>query len=230
VRCKGVEERTNVLPRVYQGSYFVSKGSLKRKSWDNLIRKAFAIDPDRPIIFMNENGCICLPNLGKQHEKLDWNGPREGPKSSPCGADRGPVSPSRARRERERREKRELIHGTSPTKPEDAPGEMRTYNDYPEKFLDLWKHYPPLKGSKPATFKKCNALIKRGIPWEDLISAAKNYETSRTDEDPQYSKRAETFYGPQEFWKEYVEGVPEDAVKKPKDVDGMGWLGVEEGQ
>lgn len=41
------------------------------------------------MIFTNEDGCICLKNVGKRHPKLDWNGPREGPTPSSYGADMG---------------------------------------------------------------------------------------------------------------------------------------------
>lgn len=97
VRLAAIAEHTNVLPRAYHGSYFVSRAGVKRQTWENLLRRSSEIDSERPIIFLNEDGRICLPSLGKQHAKLDWKTDRAGPPPSPYGADIGPVALTRAR-------------------------------------------------------------------------------------------------------------------------------------
>lgn len=102
IRLKAIEEHTNVLPLAYGRPYFVRRGAFKGPTWDNLFRRSAEIDPERPIIWLDEHGRICLPNLGKQHEKLHWKGEREGPEFPHTGRSGADNVLARARTEQTR--------------------------------------------------------------------------------------------------------------------------------
>ena len=111
VRSHAVQEQRNVLPPCYDGTFFVRIMHLRVYQWHSLLKKSRDTDERRPIIFLNADGCICLPNLGLQHKKLHWKDKREGPQPPWLGGVGGDIPPVREDGETLK------THHTTPTTP-----------------------------------------------------------------------------------------------------------------
>ena len=80
-------------------------------------------------------------------------------------------------------------------------------HDYSAAFEEFWQIYPR-KAGKQAAARKYRA-VRKEYSVEELISAARNYTATVTDKEQQYIKYASTFLGPDRWFEEYLEGVPE---------------------
>jgi hypothetical protein len=92
-------------------------------------------------------------------------------------------------------------------KPQAAPAER----DYSEAFENFWTLYPR-KVEKVAAWKAWQTRLKAKASPEALIAAARHYgETCRrASQESRYIKHASTFLGPNEPWKDWKNGAPED--------------------
>ena len=80
----------------------------------------------------------------------------------------------------------------------------------------IWPHYPRKVARKPGL--KCfSALLKAKVPVADLEAATRNYALAVTGKEAQHVLHAATFFGPQDRWRDFVDGVPEGEQAKPKD-------------
>lgn len=82
-------------------------------------------------------------------------------------------------------------------------------NDYPPPWEEVWEAYPDRKGTagKKAGYRKYRKCIKGGASHDELLSAARGYaEYCRSEGIVGSSKvrMARTFYGPDDWWREYV--------------------------
>lgn len=88
------------------------------------------------------------------------------------------------------------------------PTNTITNKTYTPKFENLWGHYPR-KIEKKLAFKKYKATLKKGTNEEDLLKATLNYEKAMAGKEQQHIKHGATFFGSNEPWKEWVDGIPE---------------------
>lgn len=74
-------------------------------------------------------------------------------------------------------------------------------------FAAAWEHYPRKTGRK-AAFNAFTARLNEGIPALDLQRAVTNYETScrANHTEKQFIMQGSTFFGPNERWKDYIQG------------------------
>lgn len=73
-----------------------------------------------------------------------------------------------------------------------------------EDFEKTWEHYPNKVG-KAAALAAYQARRRAGVTFDELMKATMMYAAARRGEDPTYTMRGKTFYGPQERWKEPIE-------------------------
>ena len=80
--------------------------------------------------------------------------------------------------------------------------EQEKQSDFSADFEILWSSYPR-KVRKVDARKKYDALRKRGISADELLTAAKNYADQRRGQDEKYTLHCATFLG-NERWKDYL--------------------------
>ena len=119
-------------------------------------------------------------------------------------------STGRTRKYRKRQKKKKgNVTGTSQKRHGDAiDTDTETDKDYTPKFHNLWGLYPR-KIEKKLALKKYNATIKKGADYQDLLKAVTNYAKAMAGREKEHIKHGATFFGPNEPWKEWVEGSPE---------------------
>lgn len=127
---------------------------------------------------------------------------------------RNPASDSaadRMRKYRERLKKKESdVTETSPLRhgyARDTEGD-KDIKDYTPKFEKLWGLYPR-KIEKKLALKKYKATLKKGADYKDLLKATENYAKSMAGKEKEHIKHGATFFGPNEPWREWVDGPPE---------------------
>lgn len=98
--------------------------------------------------------------------------------------------------------------GDEPTRSLDITKNGKIYI-YPDDFERAWKAYPR-KRQKKSCWRKWAARRKEGYPANDLVRAAKNYakECEESGTEQKFMKHGATFFGPDEHFREYSEGVP----------------------
>ena len=72
-------------------------------------------------------------------------------------------------------------------------------------FEEFWKLYPKKLG-KTAALKTWNTLIKNRTNPDDLITASRNYATSRKGQEEKFTLQASTFLGPQKRFEDFIKG------------------------
>lgn len=77
-------------------------------------------------------------------------------------------------------------------------------------FDAIWARYPR-KLNRAGALKAFIARRREGIAAEELAAAVRHYAESRRGEDPSFAMHGATFFGPNERWRDYVQGVPEDS-------------------
>ena len=117
-------------------------------------------------------------------------------------------SADRTRKYREREKKKEAE--TSRKRHGDArdTDTDKDIKDYTPKFDNLWGLYPR-KIEKRTAYKKYIATLKKGVTHNDLLKATRNYQKAMAGKEKEHIKHGATFFGPNEPWKEWVDGVPE---------------------
>jgi hypothetical protein len=89
-------------------------------------------------------------------------------------------------------------------------------NTLGHEFESWWADYPQHK-DKAQAFKAFKARRRSGVSLEDLCQARDNYVAAEVFTDTQYLKRGGTFLnGAEGPWSEYLAGVPDVPVPKPK--------------
>ena len=96
---------------------------------------------------------------------------------------------------------------------------MRTPDPIEGEFAIIWEQYPRKIG-REAALRCYLATRRRGVSTEDLLTATRNYGAKRRDEDQQYTKYGKTFFGPDEPWRDFLEGGSAKA-------EDSSWHGVE---
>lgn len=82
--------------------------------------------------------------------------------------------------------------------------------DLTERAFDrIWTTYPR-KVERKAALRAFRATVRRVGPSavSDLAKATANYAEACRGKDPKYVKHGSTFYGPDEPWRDYLNGVP----------------------
>lgn len=74
-------------------------------------------------------------------------------------------------------------------------------------FDEIWAIYPR-KTDRLAALKAYKARRRERVPAEDLATATANYAKVRNGQDPQFTKRGATFFGPSHPWRDYLPGAP----------------------
>lgn len=105
---------------------------------------------------------------------------------------------------------------------------------YPEAFERLWSEYPqrPNNPKKPA-FKQYQRRLLEGVPVLTLLGAVMNYAGQMRHAGKvgtEYVMQAQTFFGPNERWVEFVPKLEYAPVRK-RDVkkwEDKGWTKVED--
>ena len=82
--------------------------------------------------------------------------------------------------------------------------QQKTPPDYDTEFDYIWERYP-LKVAVKAAKKAYIARRRAGIDPHTLLEAVTLYAEQRKGEDPKYTLRGSTFFGPDERWKEPFE-------------------------
>jgi hypothetical protein len=82
------------------------------------------------------------------------------------------------------------------------PKRGRTVIPYSDDFESFWGFYPRRVEKKPA-FAKWNALVKKGVSPDDIITACKHYLTACKGKDEQYIKHPATFLE-KDRWMEFL--------------------------
>jgi len=86
--------------------------------------------------------------------------------------------------------------------------------DYPEDFEKIWSAYPDNNCTKKAAWRKWAARRRDGISQDKLLKAAKGYAQYIKKENQQdYVKYFSTFFGPDEWWKQYLKDQKEHKKK-----------------
>ena len=110
---------------------------------------------------------------------------------------------------------RTLIEGTltNVSSPTDVGGERKNRkNEYTPSFEAIWKVYPRKIGKLPA-FKAFKTRLKQGESEEDLTRAVEGYIFATKGQEERYILHGETFFGPNEKWKDYLGGsAPVDSL------------------
>lgn len=86
---------------------------------------------------------------------------------------------------------------------------------WPDAFYQIASAYPEREGGNPwpDAYPKVYALIKEGVPQEDLEKAALNYCNARAGEDPVYTMQMVKFFGRGGHWLEYLDGKVKEQPK-----------------
>jgi hypothetical protein len=88
---------------------------------------------------------------------------------------------------------------------------------YHDDFVECWKIYPKKLGKQRA-YKAYVTRRRQGVDKADLLLACVNYKRSMNGTDETYIKHASTFFGPDEHWRDYLQGLGEEE-RGPKVVD-----------
>ena len=93
----------------------------------------------------------------------------------------------------------------------------RSQKAFTPEFEKLWAIYPRRLGKRDAA-KAIGARLKARVTLAELLEASENYAVLRAGQDQDYTMLAKTFYGPNERWKDYLNGAP-GAKATPKSKD-----------
>ena len=95
---------------------------------------------------------------------------------------------------------------------------------YEAEFQELWSLYPRKVGNKKA-YTALIARIRAGASFAEIREGVSNYANARRGQDPAFTLHAATFWGPQERWKDYLDGA--EGLKTHK-AQPKGFSGIED--
>ncbi len=78
---------------------------------------------------------------------------------------------------------------------------------YTDAFQTFWRAYPK-RVEKRKAWRCWKIRLRAGATADQMTAAAGNYARSVEGKDRQFVKHPSTFLGPDEPWREYVEGAP----------------------
>ena len=128
---------------------------------------------------------------------------------------------TRARKYRERQKKKKSdVTVTSPSRYSNVPDTEgdKDKDIYTPKFETLWGLYPR-KIDKRLAYKKYKATLNKGADYKDLQKATTNYGKAMAGKEKEHIKHGATWFGPNEPWKEWIDGPPEGfagATERPR--------------
>jgi uncharacterized protein YdaU (DUF1376 family) len=143
-------------------------------------------------------------SAGKKGAKTRW---RKGLKGDGSAIDQPSLSHSSAIGEpMAKHSSSSLSSSSSSTNNTSPPKRGRTVIPYSDDFESFWGFYPRRVEKKPA-FAKWNALVKKGVSPDDIITACKHYLTACKGKDEQYIKHPATFLE-KDRWMEFLAPRP----------------------
>lgn len=86
-------------------------------------------------------------------------------------------------------------------------GRDRCLESYEEHFELIWRDYPR-KMKKPVALRAYIATRRRGADPAELAMAVKHFAEAMSPRAPANISHGSTFFGPDELWTDYVDGVP----------------------
>lgn len=110
------------------------------------------------------------------------------------------------------------LYETEETREGDARAALVSADD---PFDATWALYPRKLNRKGAE-KAWLARVKAGADPEDLYRATVNYARLREGRDPTTTMHGATFFGPNDRWEDYVDGIPEAEVPRPERKESRG--------
>lgn len=101
---------------------------------------------------------------------------------------------------------------TAPARPASrtgqTPGKRATERESDEPFLATILDAYPRKVAMQAAQRALTKQLKNGVPPEHLLEATLNYANRRRGSDPNFTKHGATFFGPDDNWRDYLNGGP----------------------
>jgi hypothetical protein len=88
--------------------------------------------------------------------------------------------------------------------------------DYTEDFSEIWNIYPR-RDNKSGGYKSYRATLNRGVDKEQLLLATKNYAKERMGQNVEYTLQAQTFFGPNERWRDFLPSTESESYKMSAD-------------
>lgn len=79
---------------------------------------------------------------------------------------------------------------------------------YEAEFSECWHHYPR-KIVRKAALRSYIATRRRGIAATELLTATRHFETAMASRQQEHMMHGSRFFGPNDEWRDYLEGVPE---------------------
>jgi hypothetical protein len=83
-------------------------------------------------------------------------------------------------------------------------------------FEEAWKFYPRKLGKQKA-LRAFLARLRAKTPPDQLLQATRNYAKACRDKEPQFVMHGSTFYGPDEPWRDYLNGDPDKAARRQRE-------------
>jgi hypothetical protein len=83
------------------------------------------------------------------------------------------------------------------------PAKARRSPSYSEEFDSIWKVYPR-RVNKAGTYGSFKATMRRGVSFDDLMTATVAYAASRIGQDEKFTMHGSTFFGSAERWRDYL--------------------------
>jgi hypothetical protein len=81
---------------------------------------------------------------------------------------------------------------------------------YKDEFEQVWSIYPR-RVNKARAYKAFARTLDKKIPFELLLKATTNYAKNRVGTEEQYTLHGSTFFGPDERWRDFIEGEADRA-------------------
>jgi hypothetical protein len=90
-----------------------------------------------------------------------------------------------------------------------ATPKKRSRKSYHEDFENIWSIYPR-RVNKAGASKAFHATLRKGASLDDLILSVRNYASERIGQEEKFTLHGETFFGPNERWKDYLPSTQAD--------------------
>lgn len=146
------------------------------------------------------------------HNYLEWNPSRDEAREASLKARAAAHARWNARRNASGNASgmRDALQDAMPSRPVPSKSTSRAAargEPFAEEFAVVWDDYPR-KLNRKGAFAKYQATRRKGASADDLHRAVKNYAIEVRGKEPEFIMHGSTFFGPQERWRDYVDGVP----------------------